>query len=85
MTIIVAGADALQYFPQPILYPFLPATERPTTFAEAPIGVALPPTSVPIDNAHAIACKFPPDALARLLITGIIVAANGLLSTNALH
>ena len=52
-TKIVAGANRLQYFPQLIGYPSFAATEVPTTFADAPMGVALPPISVPIDNPHA--------------------------------
>ena len=82
-TITVAGTAFAQYVPQPILYPFLEATDVPTTFAEAPMGVALPPISVPMDNDHARLDSGTPVVAARLSITGIIVAANGILSTNA--
>ena len=52
-TMIVAGAQYLQYFPHPMGYPSLEATEIPTTFADAPMGVALPPISVPMESVHA--------------------------------
>ena len=84
ITSTVAGAAYRQYFPQPIKCPFFAATEIPTTFAEAPIGVPQPPISVPIESAHARTERSMPPACARLRITGIIVAANGILSTNAL-
>ena len=79
-----AGAVFQQYSPQPIGCPCFAATEVPTTFAEAPIGVALPPISVPIDNAHASTDRLVFWLTDRLLIIGIIVAAKGMLSTNAL-
>ena len=81
---IVAGAIALQYLPHLIMWPLLAAVAIPTTFAEAPIGVALPPISVPIARAHARMEISIPCAAARLSITGIMVAANGMLSINAL-
>ena len=52
-TIIVAGTITLQYRPHLIICPFFAAVAMPTTLADAPIGVALPPISVPIANAHA--------------------------------
>ena len=52
-TSTVAGAAYLQYFPQPITWPSLAATEMPTTLADAPMGVALPPISVPMDSDEA--------------------------------
>ena len=52
-TMMVAGAACLQYLPQVIIKPFFAATEVPTTFAEAPMGVAQPPMSVPIARLHA--------------------------------
>lgn len=82
-TKIVAGAQALQYLPQPTGYPDLAATDVPTTFADAPIGVALPPTSVPIASAHASVVSGTDPAAESVLITGTIVAANGILSMNA--
>ena len=83
-TIIIAGAAVLQYLPHPIGYPFFAATDVPTTFADAPIGVALPPMSVPIDSVHARQSSNGWFVPARLLMIGSIVAANGMLSTNAL-
>ena len=52
--------------------------------ADAPMGVALPPKSVPRDSAHDSTPKSIPLAAAIERITGIIVAAKGMLSTNAL-
>lgn len=53
--------------------------------AEAPIGVALPPMSVPRDSDHASTERYAgsrvPLAAASPLMTGTIVAANGMLST----
>ena len=83
ITITVAGTADLQYAPQLTGCPALAATEVPTTFALAPIGVALPPMSVPIERAQVIVVRATPCDAARLWITGIIVAANGMLSTNA--
>lgn len=56
----------------------------PTTLADAPIGVALPPISVPSARVHARTDKSAPDVAARLLMIGIIVAENGILSMMAL-
>ena len=54
-------------------------------FADAPIGVALPPISVPIASAHARTVRLTPATSdARSVITGIMVAANGMLSIKAL-
>ena len=50
---IVAGTSSLQYLPQLTGCPALADDASPTTFAEAPIGVALPPISVPIASDHA--------------------------------
>ncbi len=83
-TIAVAGTDFLQYLPQPTGWPAFAITEVPTTFADAPIGVALPPTSVPIANAQESVGSAIPEVADSDSITGIIVAANGMLSTNAL-
>ena len=65
-------------------YPHFAETDVPTTLALAPIGVALPPRSVPIDSVHARTLISIPSAAAIARITGIIVAANGILSTKAL-
>ena len=46
ITITVAGTKNLQYLTQLIICPDFAETEVPTTFALAPIGVALPPISV---------------------------------------
>lgn len=83
ITRIVAGTDTLQYSFQLIGCPCLAAIEVPTTLALAPIGVALPPISVPIAKVHDRMDKSTPVVLANVLITGIIVAANGMLSTKA--
>ena len=56
----------------------------PTTLAEAPIGVALPPISVPIASVHERTESSAPVVAESVFITGIIVAANGILSINAL-
>ena len=74
----------MQYFPHLIICPAFAAVAIPTTFADAPIGVALPPKSVPMANAHARIERSTPWAADRLLMIGIIVAAKGILSTNAL-
>ena len=84
-TIAVAGIADLQYLPQLTGCPAFETTDVPTTFADAPIGVALPPMSVPTESEYArVASSAPGVVAARLLITGTIVAANGMLSTNAL-
>ena len=59
-------------------------TEVPTTFALAPMGVALPPRSVPRDSAQASTPTSMPSTAAMERMTGIIVAAKGILSTKAL-
>lgn len=46
-TITVAGTIFLRYGPHLITYPSLAAVAIPTTFADAPIGVALPPMLYP--------------------------------------
>ena len=53
ITISVAGTADLQYLPQPMMCPFLAATDVPTTFADAPIGVAFPPMSVHRESVQA--------------------------------
>ena len=45
---------------------FSDATAMPTTFAEAPIGVALPPMSVPRASVHARTDRSAPEVAARL-------------------
>ena len=84
ITKMVAGAITRQYRPQPMGWPLLAAMEVPTTLADAPIGVAFPPMSVPIARVHASTDRSIPSVAARLRITGIMVAAKGILSTNAL-
>ena len=81
---IVIGTSLRQYFPHPIRCPFFDAIDTPTTFADAPIGVADPPISVPIARVHASTSKLTPEKAASDLMTGIMVAANGMLSINAL-
>ena len=56
----------------------------PTTFALAPMGVALPPMSVPMDSAQASTARSTPCAADSERMTGIMVAAKGMLSTKAL-
>jgi hypothetical protein len=80
----VIGAITLQYFPHLIIYPSFDAVAIPTTLADAPIGVALPPISVPIARVQERTDKSTPVVAARLLIMGIMVAAKGILSTKAL-
>ena len=82
---MVAGNAVLQYSPQPIGYPSFAATEVPTTLADAPMGVALPPISVARDNVQANVERSAPVTEARVLIIGIMVAAKGILSTTALQ
>ena len=84
ITMMVAGAQYRQYLPQVTGCPFLAATDVPTTLAEAPMGVALPPRSVPMDRAHARTCRSTPWVWAIAWITGTMVAAKGILSTKAL-
>lgn len=55
----------------------------PTILAEAPIGVAFPPISVPKASVQAKVSKLKPSEIDKLLITGTIVAAKGMLSTIA--
>jgi hypothetical protein len=69
--------------PQLTGYPSLSAIAVPTTLADAPIGVPLPPISVPKAKAQANGGKLNPVVFARLLITGTIVAAKGILSIMA--
>ena len=52
--------------------------------AEAPMGVALPPISVPMESPHARVERSAPVVAASVFITGTIVAANGILSTTEL-
>lgn len=84
MVMIVTGSMVLQYLPQPIMWPLCAAMDTPTTFAEAPMGVALPPMSVPQASVQESTDKSIPVVAARDSITGIMVAAKGILSTNAL-
>src|SRR4051794_9915903 len=58
----------------------MPATVR---FAEAPIRVPLPPRQAPSDKHHhsGSILSAPPYAGAMLLISGIMVATKGMLST----
>ena len=65
-------------------YPPLAEAEVPTTLALAPMGVALPPRSVPRESAQASTPMSMPSAAAMARITGIMVAAKGILSTKAL-
>ena len=44
MTSTVAGTQYLQYLPQLMGWPLLADTDVATTLADAPMGVALPPT-----------------------------------------
>ena len=51
MTSTVAGTQYLQYLPQLMGWPLLADTDVATTLADAPMGVALPPRSVPSESA----------------------------------
>ena len=59
-----------------------PATTR---FADAPISVPFPPRHAPSASDHhrGIKCSVPPNAGAMDLISGIMVATKGMLSTKA--
>src|SRR4030095_466112 len=59
-----------------------PATTR---FADAPINVPLPPRQAPSDSAHhsGSSAASPPSEGPIALISGSIVATNGMLSMNA--
>ena len=83
-TITVGSTNLEQYIFHVTGCPSFAATDVPTTFAEAPIGVALPPISVPIESDHASTESKWLLLPARLVMTGIIVAAKGILSINAL-
>src|SRR4030043_1989625 len=80
---IVPGRAYLRNLPQLTGCPSLSAIAVPTTLADAPIGVALPPISVPKANVHDNVGRLNEVVWARLLITGTIVAAKGILSTIA--
>ena len=84
-TITVAGTADFRYRFQLIGCPSRAAMEVPTTLADAPMGVALPPMSVPMAKVQARIDKSAPVAAASVRITGIIVAAKGMLSTKALQ
>ena len=55
----------------------------PATLAEAPMGVAMPPMSVPLDMVQARVCRSIPMVSDRDRITGTITVAMGILSTKA--
>ena len=57
--------------------------EVPATLAEAPMGVALPPMSVPMERVQARVFRSAPMVADREVITGTMVAAKGMLSTKA--
>ena len=61
-------------------YPSLSAIAVLTTLAEAPMGVALPPMSVPKASAQASGGKGIPALCDIPAITGTMVAAKGILS-----
>ena len=48
------------------------------------MGVALPPISVPTESPHASVERSAPVVAASVLMTGTMVAANGMLSTTEL-
>ena len=81
METIIEGYATLQYVRQLIGYLFFSATATPTTLAEAPIGVPLPPMSVPNERDHAMGFNSRPVITERSLMRGAIVAAKGTLST----
>ena len=59
------------------------ATATPVTLAEAPMGVAMPPMSVPLETVQVSVCRSIPRVSARESRTGTITAAMGTLSTKA--
>ena len=73
----------MQNLPQPMRYPSFSAMAVPTTLAEAPMGVALPPMSVPRASVQAMVSRSRFGLADRLLMTGTMVAAKGMLSTMA--
>ncbi len=81
---IEAGASHMQYRFQLTGWPAFAHIDVPTTFADAPIGVAHPPTSVPMERVHARVCILTPVVAANDSMIGIIVAVKGMLSTKAL-
>ena len=72
MARIEAGASHLQYRPQLTGCPAFAHIDVPTTFADAPIGVAQPPTSVPMESVHASVCMLKPAVAARDSMIGIM-------------
>ena len=64
-TITIRGKEAVQNFFQLIGWPLLPAKATPTTFADAPIGVAHPPISVPRANVQESVCRSIPCEIGR--------------------
>src|SRR4051794_40190251 len=84
LTSIIGKAYAVYFMNEkPIpLRSAMPATVR---FAEAPISVPLPPRQAPSDRHHhrGWMASGPPKAGAMFLISGIMVATKGMLSTIA--
>ena len=66
-----------------IARPRCAAIDATTTFADAPIKVPLPPKQAPSAKLHHIGSRFVKPICPMSLISGIIVATNGMLSINA--
>src|SRR6056297_977754 len=77
-----------RYPPNEISFPeYFFSRVRATTFAEAPMGVRFPPKHTPIESVHQTgerSAKTVGFRAGRCLITGIMVAVKGMLSTNPL-
>ena len=73
------------YLTKPKAMPLRSAMPATVRLAVAPISVPLPPRQAPSDRHHhsGAICAGPPKAGAMPLITGIITATNGMLSTIA--
>jgi hypothetical protein len=82
ITRTIAGTAYVRYRPHPMGYPSRSDMAVPTTLAEAPMGVPLPPMSVPSASDHDMARGSNPRLCERLPTTGTIVAAKGMVSTN---
>jgi hypothetical protein len=77
-----------RYLPKDISFPeYFLSIVRATTLAEAPIGVRFPPKQTPIERVHQTGERSANTVgfrTGKCLITGIIVAVKGMLSTKPL-
>src|SRR4029453_17655032 len=81
----IRGKAILMYSTNRKVVPARSDSPATTRFAEAPISVPFPPRQAPSDSAHhkGSNAASPPNADPIALISGIIVATNGILSMNA--